>query len=259
MCEREEPWWREFYGSEDGIPLSFFPSDEDTEIEIEGLMSLADLKPEMEIVDICCGMGRHSLRLAARGLQVTGLDASDMMLCKAAEAADGPGCELVQGDAAALPFADESFDAALNLFNSFGYFEDDGTNQRALAETARCLRPGGRFVLETRNRSFQILYAPYNMEVNLADGSPAIISCRYDRGTHRMHSTWSTPGPDACRLYRAIIRLYGIDELREMFAEAGLVVDQMCSDYAGTEFEGYERVMIFVAHKPEAGAGEHEA
>jgi ubiquinone/menaquinone biosynthesis C-methylase UbiE len=242
-------WWREFFGSEDGIPLSFFPSEDDTDAEVAGLMGLLDLQPGMTVADICCGAGRHSLRLAKRGLDVVGLDASDFMLAKAVAADENDACNFVQGDAAALPFADASFDVALNLFNSFGYFEDDEANQRALAETARCLRRGGRFVLETRNRPHQILYAPYHLEVARADGSTAVIRSRYDATTHRMCSVWSTPDPDETELYRAVIRLYGVEELEEMFQEAGLAVDRICSDYDGTEFEGWERVLILVAHR----------
>ncbi|MCD6362192.1 MAG: class I SAM-dependent methyltransferase [Armatimonadetes bacterium] len=241
-------WWRDFFGSEDSIPLSFFPTDEDTEAEVEGLMDLAALRPGMRVADICCGAGRHAVRLARRGLQVIGLDASEMMLQRARQAAlDVQGCGFVQGDAAALPFASESFDVALNLFNSFGYFEDDELNQRTLEETARCLRPGGRFILETRNSTYQILYAPYHLEVKRADGSPAIIRCRYDCDSRRLHSTWSAPEGEV--LYRAAIRLYGVEELREMFARAGMTVERVCSAYDGTGFEGWERVLILVAHR----------
>lgn len=242
-------WWREFFGNEDGIPLSFFPSEDDTDAEIAGLMDLVDLQPGMAVADICCGAGRHSLRLAEHGLDVAGLDASDFMLDRAVAAGGLETCSFVQGDAAALPFADESFDVALNLFNSFGYFLDDETNQRALAETARCLRRDGKFVLETRNRPHQILYAPYHLEVARADGSTAIIRSRYDAATHRMCSIWSTADEDETELHRAVIRLYGVEELEEMFADAGLVVDEICSSYDGTEFEGWERVLILVAHR----------
>ena len=249
--DRPLPWWREFYGSEDGIPLSFFPSEEHTDAEVEGLVELLELRPGMLVADICCGAGRHAVRLARQGMQVTGLDASELMLGRARESAGGvEGCMLVQGDAARLPFRTGAFDAALNLFNSFGYYEDDELNQRALDEVARCLRPGGGFALETRNRTYQILYAPYHLQVALADGSPAIIRCQYDRDTHRLCSTWSEPGDEGAVLYRAAIRLFEVEELHEMFERAGLVVDHVCSGYHGALFEGWERILMLIAHKP---------
>ena len=51
-----------------------------------------------------------------------------------------------------LPFADASFDAVLNLFHAFGYLEDETQDELVLAEVARVLAPGGRFLLEVANR-----------------------------------------------------------------------------------------------------------
>jgi len=249
----QRAWWREFFESEDSIPLSFFPTPEETEREVEGLTGLLELKPGQLIADICCGMGRHAVPLAEAGFEVVGVDASEMMLA-AAKCAAGDDRRLlaVRADAANLPLRSASVDVALNLFNSFGYFEDEGADQRVLAETARCLRAGGKFLLETRNREHQILFAPQHLRVALADGSPAVMRCDYDRERHRLCSTWSRPDRPEETLYRAAIRLYGLEELVEMFERAGLVVDATCGDYQGTRFEGHERMLIVLAHKPTA-------
>ena len=245
-----EAWWRDFFESADSIPLSFFPGDEETAEQIDGLISLLDLKPDEQVADICCGMGRHAIPLAERGMDVLALDASNMMLQIADELAGGADrLSLVRGDAADLPLADESFDVILNLFNSFGYFLDEGQNVAVLDETVRCLKPGGRFLMETRNRSYQILYAPYYQEVSRADGSSAIVRCRYLESEHRLTSVWSNPDDPDEILHEAAIRLYGLDELREMFESAGLEVDGVYSEYDGRPFEGWERMLILQAHK----------
>ncbi|MFP4250275.1 MAG: class I SAM-dependent methyltransferase, partial [Armatimonadota bacterium] len=235
-----EAWWREFFESEDSIPLSFFPGDEETVEQIEGIISLLELRPGETVADICCGMGRHAIPLAERGMDVIGLDVSDMMLRIADElAGDNARPALVRGDAARLPLGDEAFDVILNLFNSFGYFLDEGQNMSVLEEAVRCLKPGGRFLMETRNRSYQILYAPYYQEVSRADGRTAVIRCRYDEAEHRMTSVWSDPDDPDEILYEAAIRLYGLDELREMFDDVGLAIDGVFSEYDGREFEGW--------------------
>jgi SAM-dependent methyltransferase len=263
----QRAWWREFFESEDSIPLSFFPTPEETEREVEGLTGLLELKPGQLIADICCGMGRHALPLAEAGFEVVGVDASEMMLAAAKDASGGQSgfsandakkgtvpralrLLAVRADAANLPLRSASVDVALNLFNSFGYFEDEGADQRVLDETARCLRAGGKFLLETRNREHQILFAPHHLRVALADGSPAAMRCHYDRERHRLCSTWSRPDRPEETLYRAAIRLYGLEELLAMFERAGLVVDATCGDYQGTPFEGHERMLIVLAHKP---------
>ena len=50
-------------------------------------------------------------------------------------------------------------------------------------------------------------------------------------------------------LYSARIRLYGREELEEMFDRAGLQIDAICGQYDGSAFEGWERMLIVVAHR----------
>ena len=245
-----EVWWRNFFESVDSIPLSFFPGELETVEQVEGIISLLNLQPGEVVADICCGMGRHAIPLAEYGVRMLGLDFSQMMLEIAGEM--GRGAEqlrLVRGDAARLPLRSGSFDVMLNLFNSFGYFLDEEQNVAVLEETVRCLKPGGRFLLETRNRSYQILYAPYYQEVTRADGTVAIIRCRYDQTRHRITSRWTDPDDPDRVLHEASIRLYGLEELRELFDRAGLEIDGVFSEYDGREFEGWERMLIVQAHK----------
>ncbi|NLO05782.1 MAG: class I SAM-dependent methyltransferase [candidate division WS1 bacterium] len=245
-----EAWWRDFFESLDSIPLSFFPGEEETAEQIEGIISLLELQPGEHVADICCGMGRHAIPLAQRGMQIIGLDVSAMMLDIARiMGRDVAGLSLVRGDACSLPLRSGSLDVALNLFNSFGYFIDEGQNVAVLEETVRCLRPGGRFLLETRNRSYQILYAPYHQEVTRADGSVAIIRCRYDAEGHRISSVWTDPDDPDRVLHRASIRLYGLDELEDLFDRVGLEIEGVYSEYDGRPFEGWERMLIIQAHK----------
>ena len=248
--QEQLPWWRDFFESVDSIPLSFFPCEEETAEQVEGIISLLDLRPGEIVADICCGMGRHAIPLAERGMEMFGLDFSDMMLQIADElAGDAPRLRLIRGDAMALPFRGEAFDAMTNLFNSFGYFADERQDVTVLEETARCLKPGGRFLLETRNRAYQILYAPYYQEVERADGSIAVIRCQYDEKRHRLTSQWTDPEDPDKVLHRASIRLYGLDDLYELFDGAGLEVDAVYGEYDGSPYEGWERVLILVAHK----------
>ena len=91
-------------------------------------------------LDLCCGAGRLSARLAEAGAKVSGLDFSAEMLRRARRAAAG--ADLRAGDAAALPFADARFDLALCSFGMM-HLPDQPA---ALLEVRRVLRPGGRFL-----------------------------------------------------------------------------------------------------------------
>ena len=108
----------------------------------------AVVRPGDAVLDACCGTGDLAIACARAGGRVTGLDFSERMLERARRKA--PELEWIEGDLLALPFGDESFDAATV---GFGVRNVDDL-ERALAELRRVLRPGGRVaVLEiTRPR-----------------------------------------------------------------------------------------------------------
>jgi ubiquinone/menaquinone biosynthesis C-methylase UbiE len=244
-------WWADFFGSEDSLTLSNFPDDRETEREVAGLHWMLDLPAGSRVLDVCCGMGRQLVRLARDGFDMFGVDASEMMVRMARDAARefGVSGPVVRGDAAALPFASGAFDAVTNLFNSFGYLPTVEDDARVLSEAARCLKPGGRFILDTRNSKYQILYAPYHQVTHLADGREAIMRCRWDGQTRRLVSTWYDAKQSDKILHQAAIRLYRIEELETMLAEAGFAKLVWLGGYDCHEFEGYERQLIYVGEK----------
>jgi SAM-dependent methyltransferase len=90
------------------------------------------------LLDVGCGTGAHSVLLRNHGWDLVGVDASEDML----RLARGRGLDVVQADAATLPFGDESFAAAISIWTHTDV-DDFG---RVVAEVARVLRPGGAFV-----------------------------------------------------------------------------------------------------------------
>lgn len=99
--------------------------------------------PGRAVLDLCCGQGRLTAMLSDAGAEVSGLDCSPVMLALAARAA--PNAALREGDAAALPFEDRSFDAVVCNFGMMHLPDQPG----ALSEIRRVLRPDGRFVMAT--------------------------------------------------------------------------------------------------------------
>ena len=90
------------------------------------------------LLDVGCGGGAHAAELAAHGWDVTGIDVSVEQLALAR----ARGVEVVEADAAELPFEDASFDAAVSMFTH----TDVEDFAAMLREVARVLRPAGRFV-----------------------------------------------------------------------------------------------------------------
>lgn len=98
---------------------------------------------DAQVLDVAAGPGNVAVELVARGARrVVALDLSEQMLQVGARRGHD-GIDWVNGDAQRLPFADATFDA---VTISFG-LRNVPDPQRAVAEFARVLRPGGRVVL----------------------------------------------------------------------------------------------------------------
>lgn len=104
----------------------------------EPLLDAVGAGPGTQLLDVATGPGYVATAAAGRGVEPVGLDFSETMLGHARSRS--PGVEFVRGDATALPFEDESFDAVVAAFLLLHL----GTPERAVAEAARVLRPGGR-------------------------------------------------------------------------------------------------------------------
>ncbi len=109
-------------------------------------------RPEFEkLLDICCGPGRHAQLLCERGYDLTGIDRDAASVRQAAELI--PDGRFIELDQRSLGSLSGPFDAAMILWQSFGYF-DSATNDAALRDIAGLLRPGGRLILDLFHREY---------------------------------------------------------------------------------------------------------
>ena len=106
---------------------------------------LAKLTPTMRVLDVATGTGDQAFAFADLAAEVIGVDLSDAMLAIARKKSRHPNVSFQQGDAAALPFADESFDVACI---SFALHEmPRSIRERAIREMTRVVRHGGRVAI----------------------------------------------------------------------------------------------------------------
>lgn len=245
----DDRWWRRFFESPHSLRLAFFPDGRVTATQVAGLHRLMEPWQARRVLDLCCGAGRHLVPLAELGYPVTGLDVSAFMLREARSAARSAGvsAHLVRGEAQRLPFAGGSFDAVVCLFNSFGYLPDAG-NAEIIGEVARCLQPGGRLLLDTRNRAYQFARLPFSEVVPLEGGGAVWLECARDATGHRLVSVFRAAGSGKV-LYRASIRCYTIDELEEMLEHAGLRIEAVYGGYNWRPFRGDSREVLILARR----------
>jgi ubiquinone/menaquinone biosynthesis C-methylase UbiE len=114
----------------------------------DGLVAASGVCRGDRVLDVGCGTGYLSKRVAAAGATVVGVDPSAPVLAYADHTAPAE-CRFVRAGAERLPFADGSFDAVVSSFAMHHVPPD--VRGVAIAEFARVVRPGGRvFVVDAR-------------------------------------------------------------------------------------------------------------
>ncbi len=101
------------------------------------------------ILDVACGTGAMTLRLASRGYDMVGFDLSPQMIERAIQNSDDYGYEIefVVADAAKYK-SDTKFDAALSFFDSLNYIIDPYDFRQAIQRVSENLVSGGSFIFD---------------------------------------------------------------------------------------------------------------
>ena len=209
---------------------------ERTGVEVEGLMRLFSehgVPPGGTILDLACGIGRHSLLLAEKGYRVVGVDISSTFIKRAEELAAERGVsgrvEFMVGDmrrvGELLGDLGESFDAVVNLFTSHGYW-DEYTDGAIFSQARDLARQGGIFVIHTVNRDYLVRHFQA-MDVSYGEGGRVVImERRLDLESSRMFNVWKyyeQQGDDLEHLstFEFDHRVYSLHELVRLVEKAG--------------------------------------
>lgn len=145
----------------------------------------------LKIIDIGCGTGRHSIELAKRGYQITGIDLSESQLKRAKEKAQEQGLQIVfeRHDARNLPFKGE-FDLAIMLCEgSFPLMETDEMNFEILKNATKALKSKGKLIFTTLNGLFPLFHSVNEFyESAQKEGQSQCKECSFDLMTFRDHN-----------------------------------------------------------------------
>jgi SAM-dependent methyltransferase len=228
----------------------YFYSDsltgERSEEEVAGLVQIARLDIPLYILDVPCGFGRHTNRLAALGHHMTGVDLYPGFLELAQRDAEvrGVRVDFRQGDMRALGF-DAEFDRVLMLFTSFGYFED-ADNFRVLEGVARALKIGGLFILDIPNRDVQVKTIPFTNVIE-KNGDLMIDRGSFDTLTGRMHNQRIVIRNGIRKDKPFFVRFFSLTEISDWLRRAQMEVTRIYGGYDCSPVTGDSRRLILVA------------
>jgi SAM-dependent methyltransferase len=218
--------------------------------EVESIIRMLNLKPKAKILDLCCGYGRHAIELAERGFRVTGYDLSDLFLRKAKETSKALGVKVQfkKGDMRRLPF-EGHFDAVVNMFTSFGYFDKESDDLKALKGVCKALKSKGLFLLDLKNREQLIRgfqrrrWHPEKDFIMLEDNF-------FDLFTSRWESTRTLLfGDGKKKEYSFSLRLYSFAEILNLLKRAGFLLESVYGDFDFGQYSLDSPRMILISRK----------
>jgi len=201
-----------------------------TQREISGVMWLLSLERGSRIIDIPCGWGRHSLGLSQFGYDVMGFDINPVYIRDADTVATAQALSATfkVHDMRGLPIPDGSADAVLNLWTSFGFFENTGDDALTLKEWARVLKPNGRILIHTDLNPRRVRHGVFDESPNRVTqtGCSLEVIEYYCREDQRVYGRWKVESPTGTAKgpYGYSIRIYGEDEWTTLAEGSGLEV-----------------------------------
>lgn len=236
-------WWDDFFP--EFRPVFDIVSRKATSGHVRYVIRKLRLKPGRKFLDCACGIGRIGLPLAKRGIRVTGIDITQSYLDEFGAKARRMGLkvDLHRVDMRMIDF-DSEFDAAGNLWTSFGYFEKESDNLLTLKKMYRALKPGCKVMLHLMNRDWFIAKCESTELFEVKDTIIGQVR-KFDYERSVIDSIWYVIKDGKKRTFPMSLRLYSYHELIDMFRSAGFV-----------DIEGYgsmkdepisrERGMMFV-------------
>jgi SAM-dependent methyltransferase len=211
-------------------------------------IGLLGLHPPADILDAGCGDGRLTVRLAALGFRVLGVDHDAEQVARAAERCEGSGAAL-----RTAPIEDgvgeSCFDGALLWFNTWGFLSDE-MNAAVLRSIARSLRPGGCLVIDSLHRRAverDLLQSPGEVRVSMGDDLQ-VDDASFDANTGRLETLRWTRVDGEERVRRLSLRLPRLKEWPGLLAEVGLELES-ATGRAGAPLDDEEPCLVLLARK----------
>jgi len=228
------PYYHILYQHRDNTEARFF---------IRNLIQEVKPSKESDILDLACGRGRHSVYLNELGYKVTGLDLSEENIAFASDF-ENDRLKFEVGDMR-LPFGKERFDYIINLFTSFGYFEDRADNLSTCKMIHQALKADGMLIMDFMNVN-KVKLGLVKEEVHLINHIEFTIE-RFIKD-ERVIKRVSFNDNDRAYQFEERVQLLELNDFKEMFNATGLQIERIFGDFELNPFDAdqSERLILFV-------------
>lgn len=218
--------------------------------EIQAALVLLNLDAPADILDFCCGPGRHALALAQLGHRVTGVDRTAPYLEIARKKAQTAGVSVAFERADVRRFRrDRAFDAAVSLYTSFGYFDDPEDDRKALENIHASLKPGGKVLMDMMGK--EVIARAFQPR-SWSEPEPGLLFLEeraVENGWERIANRWVLLRDGKQREKRFAIRMYSGVELQALMLAVGFSRVDLYGSLSGDPYDQNARRLVAVGTK----------
>ena len=217
--------------------------------QVNKIEKLLQIDESAQILDLCCGNGRHSIELSERGFDVTGVDRTERYIEAARLEAKKRNLNamFVVGDMRDYR-SPNRYDVILNLFGSFGYFEDPSDDHKVIENMYDSLRPGGQLLIETMGK--EILARDFRARDWVEEGDLLILSeKKVTQNWGRIETRWIAIRGTERIEHRVSIRSYSAIELSSLFDTCDFSEVQVYGSLDGTKYDQEAQRLVVVGCK----------
>ncbi len=241
----KKEWFLEWFDSPYYHVLYRSHDDSEAHLAIDAFLQPLDLAPDARVLDLACGKGRYARYLAEKGFDVTGLDISEASISYARQF-EQEQLAFYQHDMR-KPFRSNYFDAVLNMFTSFGYFNTDHDHLVTLKNVYQQLRPGGLFLLDFFNTT-AVCQNLIPEQVKTIEGIDFHLQKEIQDGVVYKTVDFTLTGQPYH--FQERVRLFTLTDFQVLFAAANLRIRQTYGDYQLSPFdEKTSSRLILIAEK----------
>lgn len=217
----DTPYYHTLYKDRNDAEAHFF---------IRNIIDYLKIKPTHNVLDLACGKGRHSIYLNQKGLNVTGLDLSEQSIAFARQFQNERLQFAVHDMRAVYP---QKFDFIFNLFTSFGYFENDVENQKAINAMHAMLKENGLLLIDFLNAEKTIQHLVAQEEKTIDD-----ILFKLSRKVENGYIVKQINFEDKGKTYQfqERVKALNLHHFETFFAQAGLKIKALFGNYALEKF-----------------------
>lgn len=229
-----EGWFKDWFNSPYYHMLYFNRDDREAKAFIDKLIEYLKPAPGARMLDVACGKGRHSIQLANKGFDVTGIDLSWDSINEALQH-ESETLHFYRHDMR-LPFWINYFDYAFNFFTSFGYFKTRRENDDAVRTIAQAIRNNGFFVMDYLNVHYAEDHLVHQSEKQIDDVN-FIITKWFDETHFYKKITVEDDCLKEPLVFTEKVSKFSLGDFTEMFAYQGLQIQEVFGDY---NFSNYD-------------------